>query len=147
IRRLQDFARDGIKFVTGPDALPVGHYTRVVLANLSRDPAFGSDYSARVLRNLVSEEENVRSIAAKVQLGEADAAFVSRPHVPPALPRPVPVLTIPDAANLTASYPIAALKNAPQPEDARAFIALVLSAEGQSILARWGFVSVSAGRP
>ena len=45
--------------------------------------------------------------------------------------RHVQVIDIPDAYNVLASYPIAMLKGAQNAEAARAFIALVLSSEGQ----------------
>jgi molybdate transport system substrate-binding protein len=41
-----------------------------------------------------------------------------------------------DAVN---SYPIAALTSSTRPAAARAFVAFVLSAEGQAVLAKWGF--------
>jgi DNA-binding PadR family transcriptional regulator len=42
-----------------------------------------------------------------------------------------------------AMYPIAALTSAPQPDLAAEFIAYVLSADGQSILKKWGFTLVN----
>ncbi|HEY6866991.1 MAG TPA: molybdate ABC transporter substrate-binding protein [Candidatus Eisenbacteria bacterium] len=142
IRRLQDLARRGIRLVIAADVVPVGHYARVVLANLARDPAFGDDFARRVLANVVSEEENVRAVVGRVQLGEADAGIVYRSDVTPSITRYVTQIEIPDSANVLASYPIAVLKDAPRPDDARAFVDLVLSAEGQRILARWGFIAV-----
>src|SRR5207247_7756162 len=72
IGRLQDLARRGVKLVLGAPAVPVGQYSREALRNLSRIDGFGADYARRVLANLVSEEENVKSVVGKVQLGEAD---------------------------------------------------------------------------
>jgi molybdate transport system substrate-binding protein len=140
IRRLQDLARGGIRFVTCPDAVPVGHYTRIVLGKLSHQPGFDADYWTRVIANIVSEEENVKSVAGKVQIGEADAGIVYRSDVTPSLTRYVRVLEIPEAANVMASYPIATLRSAARPEDAAAFVDLVQSPDGQRILARWGFI-------
>lgn len=140
IRRLQDLTKGGLKIVIGADAVPVGHYTRAVLANLSRTPGFPQDFANRVLANVVSEEENVKSIVGKVQLGEADAGVVYGSDVTPALSRYVRSIEIPEGANVVAAYPIAALKNAQQSDDARAFVALVLSDEGQRILQRWAFL-------
>jgi molybdate transport system substrate-binding protein len=144
IRRLQDLARGGVKLVLGADAVPVGHYSRTVLANLARDPSFGGDFATRVLGNLASEEENVKSVVGKVQLGEADAGIAYRSDVTPAVARFVRVLEIPERANVTASYPIAVLKSTPKVEDARAFVELVLSPSGQRILERWGLIPASA---
>ena len=87
IGKLQDLARHGIKLVIGAESVPVGHYSREVLANLSRSPAFGSDFARRALSNVVSEEENVKAVVSKVQLGEADAGIVYRSDVTMAVRR------------------------------------------------------------
>jgi iron(III) transport system substrate-binding protein len=41
---------------------------------------------------------------------------------------------------VTATYPLAVLETAQDPELARQFVAFVLSAEGQRILVRWGLL-------
>jgi len=135
IRRLRDLARPGVKLVLGAEAVPVGRYSREVLRKLAAAPGFGNDYARRVLANLVSEEENVKSVVAKVQLGEADAGIVYRSDVPRGA-RHVQVLEIPVDYNILASYPIAVLSRTGEPEAARAFVDLVLSPQGQEILAR-----------
>jgi molybdate transport system substrate-binding protein len=138
IGRLQDLARPGVKLVLGADAVPVGRYAREVLQNLSRATGFDPGYAKRALANLVSEEENVKSVVAKVQLGEADAGFCYRSDISPAVARFVRAIPIPDSANVVASYPIALVAGAAEPESAREFIALVLSPAGQQVLARRG---------
>jgi len=136
IKQLQDLARGGVKLVMGAAAVPVGEYSRLVLKNLSRTPGFRADFARRTLTNLVSEEENVKSVVAKVQLGEADAGIVYRSDVTPAVSRFVRVLEIPETANVLATYPIAVLKDSRDPAAAQAFMTLVLSPEGQRILER-----------
>jgi molybdate transport system substrate-binding protein len=133
-------ARSGIKLVLGADAVPVGRYSRVVLRNLSREPGFPPDFASRVLRNVVSEEENVKSVVGKVQLGEADAGMVYRSDVTSSVSRSVRVLEIPDHASVIASYPIAMVHAARDTASARSFVDLVLSSEGQGILERHGFL-------
>ena len=145
IGRLQDLARGGVKLVLGADAVPVGHYSRTVLEKLSHDPAFGAAFAARVARNVVSNEENVKSVVGKVQLGEADAGIVYRSDVTPAVARFVRVIEIPASANVVASYPIACVKSGGT-DAARAFVDLVLSREGQDVLARHGLLP-AAGTP
>ena len=140
IRRLQDLARGGVKLVLATDAVPAGRYSRTVLQNLSRDAAFGADFATRVLRNVVSEEENVKSVVGKVQLGEADAGLVFRSDVTPTVARFVQVIELPESANIIASYPIALLKDAKQPDAGAAFVTLVLSPAGQQILERRGLI-------
>lgn len=136
ITRLEDLARRGIKLVIGADAVPVGHYTREMLQKLGQQPGYPPGYARRVLANTVSEEENVRSVVNKVQLGEADAGVVYRSDVSPALVRYVRELPLPDAANVVASYPIAVLRGARDRAAAERFVALVLSQRGQAILAK-----------
>jgi molybdate transport system substrate-binding protein len=147
IQRLQDLARGGVKIVLGADVVPVGHYSRAVLHNLSRDPAFDSEFGGNVLRNVVSEEENVKSVVGKVQLGEADAGIVYRSDVLHGVARFVRVFEIPASANVTTSYPVSLVKDSREAEAGRAFVALVLSPEGQAILERNGLLRAAASQP
>ena len=144
IQALTDLARAGVKVVLAAQAVPVGEYSRECLHNLSHRPEFGDDFATRVLRNLVSEEENVKSVVGKVQLGEADAGVVYRSDVTPPVSRYVRVFDIPDSANVVASYPIAVLKASRRPQEAKAFVDLVLSESGQRTLERWGFLARSS---
>lgn len=144
IRRLQDLARPGIKLVLGAETVPVGMYAREALHNLTRVPGFTAEFPRLALANVVSEEENVKAVAGKVRLGEADAGIVYRSDVTSANARWLEVLEIPAAANVLAAYPIAALRG-PRETVARQFVRYVLSAEGQRILRRHGFVPVAAG--
>ena len=144
IMRPQDLARAGVKLVVCAEAVPAGRYSRDVLRNLAREAGFERDFAARTLKNVVSEEDNVRAVLAKVQLGEADAGIVYRSDVSAKLLRRMTVLAVPAAANVLAEYPIAVLKDARATEAARAFVDLVLSAEGQQILARHGFLPVGS---
>jgi len=145
IERLQDLARPGVKVVIGAQAVPVGAYSREALEKLGRTQGFPRDFARRVLANVVSEEENVKSVVGKVQLGEADAGLVYRSDVTRALARFVRVFEIPDSANVIASYPIAVVKDAPEPAAAQAFVALVLSPEGQGIVRRHGLIPAAEG--
>jgi molybdate transport system substrate-binding protein len=147
IGKLQDLARRGVKLVIGAEAVPAGRYGREVLQNLSKSPGFEASYARRVLANVVSEEENVRSVVGKVQLGEADAGMCYRSDVTPAVTRYVRVLTIPDDANVLAAYPIARVAAAPDSAAARDFIALVRSPRGQRALERHGLIPVGAVSP
>ncbi len=146
IRRLQDLARAGVKLVLGADAVPVGRYARLALRNLARDPALGADFAEHALRNVVSEEENVKSVVGKVQLGEADAGIVYRSDVTPGVAPDLEVIDVPADADVVASYPIARLKAGREPGAARAFVDLVLSSEGQQVLARHGFLPAAETR-
>jgi molybdate transport system substrate-binding protein len=143
IERLQDLAKPGIKLVLAVAAAPIGRYSREVLQNLARAPGFEADFQSRVLENVVSNEETVKGVVAKVQLGEADAGVVYRTDVNPEVARRVRIIDLPPELNVLASYPIAAVRGAADPAAGRAFVTFVLSPEGQAILRDHGFLPVS----
>jgi molybdate transport system substrate-binding protein len=60
------------------------------------------------------------------------------------MPDKVQVIEIPSSINVVAEYPIAALKTAPRPDLARAFVNLVLSKDGQKLLTAAGFETPQA---
>jgi molybdate transport system substrate-binding protein len=146
IRGLRDFGRRGIKLVLAGEAVPAGQYARAILRNLASRPEFGEDFARRTLANLVSEEENVRAVVTRVQLGEADAGFcyVSDALGPPA--RYLRTFPIPEEANVLAEYTIAVMKSAPKHDLAEAFVEKVFSPGGQRILAHYGFLPASSPR-
>jgi len=88
---LPDLARRGTKVVVAAEAVPAGKYSREALEKLSTAPGFPPEYARRVLANVVSQEENVKAVVAKVQLGEADAGLVYRSDVTPSVSRYVRV--------------------------------------------------------
>ncbi|GGL86846.1 molybdate ABC transporter substrate-binding protein [Deinococcus aerolatus] len=140
VQTLTDLSKPGVKLVIADRAVPVGDYTRRMLSAIDKSGAYGKNFSGQFLKNVVSEEPNVRQVALKVQLGEADAAVVYSSDVTPALRPGVRVITLPTRFNQSASYPIGTLRNAASPEAAQAFVNFVLSGEGQAILKKWGFL-------
>jgi molybdate transport system substrate-binding protein len=147
IGALPDLVRRGTKLVMAAEAVPAGKYSREALQKLAGAPGYPPEYDRRVLANVVSQEENVKSVVAKVQLGEADAGMVYRSDVTPAVARYVTVLDIPEAFNVTAEYPIAVAKSAQDPEAARWFVDLVRSDEGQRVLKQHGLIPATAADP
>jgi molybdate transport system substrate-binding protein len=89
---------------------------------------------------VVSHEENVKAVAAKIQLGEADAGIVFVTDVTPSLANDVRTIPIPDPFNPIASYPIALVKGG-NAQLGQAFIDYVLSDAGQAALRSAGFLS------
>jgi molybdate transport system substrate-binding protein len=143
---LQDLARSGIKLVLADEAVPAGHYARIIPANLGRASGFPANYAQHVLGNVVSNEDNVKGVVAKVQLGEADAGIVYVSDVTPAVAKQVTRIEIPDAANVIADYPVTVLRRSADPGAARAFVDLLLSPTGQAVLVRNGFLPARATR-
>jgi len=138
IKELKDLAKPGLKIVLAAPGVPVGGYALTALDKMNAD--FGATFSQTVLSNVVSQENNVKQVVAKIQLGEGDAGIVYSSDVTPDAAAKVTKIDIPDKYNVLATYPIAVLKAAPQADLAAKFMAYVLSADGQAILAKWGFI-------
>ncbi len=138
IRTVQDLAKPGVKFVTAQETVPVGRYTLQALDNYGKLPEYGADFRARVQRNIVSQEDNVKAIVQKVQLGEADAGVVYATDVQAARDR-LTVIEIADAQNIIATYPVAVIKDARQAALAQRFVDYLLANEGQTLLGTYGF--------
>lgn len=144
LNRLDDLGGRGVKLILAAEAVPAGRYSREMLGNLSRVPGVDPGWLPHVLANVVSYEENVKGVVAKVQLGEADAGIVYRSDVTPDVARFVSLLEIPRDQNVVASYPIAVVKGSVVPGLARRFIAFLRSAPGQRILGEHGFQPVGS---
>lgn len=138
LKKLEDLAKPGIKIVLAAEEVPVGKYARQALDLM--DAAFGAAFKDKVLANVVSNEDNVKQVVAKVLLGEADAGIV---YVSDVVAAPELRSTeIPPDLNVIAKYPIAPLLRSENAELAAKFIEYVLSAEGQAVLSKWGFAPV-----
>jgi molybdate transport system substrate-binding protein len=137
IATLGDLATPGIKLVLAAEEVPVGNYARQSLELMNG--RFGTDFQDSVLDNVVSNEDNVKQVVAKVQLGEADAGIVYKSDARAAAE--VKSIQIPDELNIIAEYPIAPLSSLTNADLARAFVQFVLSDEGQVVLEKWGFSS------
>jgi molybdate transport system substrate-binding protein len=147
IQFLADLARPGLKLILAGDQVPAGIYARQVLANLSTAAPYGPDFKEAVLRNLISNEDNVKQVVAKVQLGEADAGFVYRSDVTPDRVDQLQQIPIPDPFNVLATYMAGIPGATSQAGLAREFMDYLLGPEGQNILARWGFEPIGASEP
>jgi molybdate transport system substrate-binding protein len=141
IQALPDLARPGLQIVLAAKAVPVGQYALDFLDKASGDPAYGATFKAEVLNNVVSYEDNVKAVLAKVALGEADAGLVYTTDVAGSDAANVKRLYIPDALNTIATYPIAVVNDTPNSYWARGFVRYVLAEDGQLILSKYGFIT------
>jgi molybdenum ABC transporter, periplasmic molybdate-binding protein len=125
------------RIVVGAADVPVGSYTRQFLDRASM--RYGANFRQRVEQHVVSHELSVRQVLAKVGLNEADAGVVYRTDAM-AAPDRVQQVLIPTDMNVIAEYHIGLLKAAPHPTLAQAWLDLVRSHAGQSVLGRHGFM-------
>jgi len=153
LQTLADLAREDVRLVVAAPYVPAGSYTREMLERLASHDSQALDGQAldsqaldgqalvdAIFKNVVSEELNVRQVVSKVQLGEADAGVVYQSDV--RVFTDLAVIPIADAVNVTATYPIAVVRGANEGV-ARAFIDFVLAADGQQVLASYGFLPIS----
>lgn len=122
--------RDGIKLVVAAPSVPVGAYTRQILANLGL---------TSVLKNIVSQESDVKGVVGKVALGEADAGFVYTTDAKAAATR-LRAISLPARARPNVRYEIAVVKASRNRAAAQAFVRKVLGPTGRGVLSSSGFV-------
>jgi molybdate transport system substrate-binding protein len=140
VMAFSDLARPGLKLDLAAPKVPVGNYSRQALSKANAE--YGADFAERAMRNVVSEEENVKQVVTKVQLGEADAGIVYVSDVTPKVSHAVRLIPIPDTYNQIATYPIALTREVQNRAAAEFFINFVLSAEGQTVLKAHNFIPV-----
>ncbi|MFF8972560.1 molybdate ABC transporter substrate-binding protein [Streptomyces sp. NPDC014995] len=128
IASLQDLTRPGLKVVLCDRTVPCGAAAQKAL------DASGIELTP------VSYEQDVKGALTKVELKEADAAVVYRTDVHTAGDK-VEGVDFPESADAVNDYPITLLKDAPNAEAAKAFIALVRSTEGRRVLSEAGFLA------
>ena len=104
---LADLAEPGLALVLALPGVPVRNYTDQFVGLIEADPAYGVEFNAGFYANVVSEEDNVRRVAAKVALGEADAGIVYISDVTADIAGDLRKIPIADEYNVTAVYPIA----------------------------------------
>jgi molybdate transport system substrate-binding protein len=142
VQQLKDLAKPGLKLVIADKSVPVGNYALQVLDKLSADPAYGSGFKEAVLKNVVSQENNVKAVVSKISLGEGDVGIVYATDAQTAASK-VTTISIPDDMNVIALYPTAVIKGSSNPDLAAKWIVFVLSPQGQAILTQFGFVPPS----
>lgn len=127
IADLSDLARTGVKVVLCAPEVPCGAAAEKV------------EKAAGVSITPVSEEQSVTDVLGKVTSGEADAGLVYVTDVKGAGDA-VEGVPFPESADAVNTYPISVLSGAgDRATVAQAFVAFVLGAEGQEVLADAGF--------
>ncbi len=136
-----DLARPGIKVIAAGDTVPITKYANQLVANLATQPGYPADFVARYTANIVSREDNVATVVAKIELGEGDAGIV---YVTDAkTSTKVIAIAVPGAANVPATYGGVVVKASPNVAAAQAFLAWLAGPDGQAILAPFGFLPPS----
>jgi molybdate transport system substrate-binding protein len=129
INSLADLDKESVKLVIGAEGVPVGDYTRQVLEKAGE---------MQILDRVVSDEEDVKGVLAKVALGEADAGFVYATDAKAAGDK-VRSVVLPAQIQVPIRYPVAIVAETKREEEARSFVDLLLGDKGRQTLKDAGF--------
>lgn len=132
-----DLARPGVKIVAAGDAVPITRYADELVANLAALDGYPAGFVDAYRANVVSREDDVKAVVAKIELGEGDAAIV---YETDALASDgLATIDVPSAADVAASYAGVAIEASTHPAEAAAFLDWLTGSEGQAILVSHGF--------
>ncbi len=140
IQELKDLAKAGVKLDLADKSVPVGQYSLDFLDKAAKNAAFDPSFRDNTLKNVISYEDSVKSVVAKVTLGEVDAGIVYTTDLNADSAAKVSQLAIPDALNTIASYPVAPIADSKNAALAADFVTLLTSPDGQAVMAKYGFL-------
>ncbi len=146
ITSLRDLATKPAKLVIGVPNVPIGIYTREILANA--DTQYGATFDKQVLSHVVSTETDVKQVAHKIALGEADAGIVYRTDITADLANQVTIIPIPAAFQVIATNYAGVATHAPHQAQAKQLLDYLLGPGGQAAFAEFNYLPLTApGRP
>jgi molybdate transport system substrate-binding protein len=136
INDIYDLTKPGVSIDIANPSVPVGGYTQTILKNMN--------LTSRIMANVVSQEDDVRSVLTKIALGQVDAGFVYATDAK-TVPGQVKVLKVPAWAQPKVTYALAVVTKSQNQAAAQAFVKEVLSRSGQAKLQAFGFLPLPFG--
>ena len=134
-----DLARPGLRIVAASEKVPVTVYATELIERLGVLPGYPAGFAAAYEGNIVSREDNVRSVVTKVELGEGDAGVVYETDA--VASDGLRVIEIPPEAAVTATYGGVVIAASSDVDAAAAFLGWLAGPDGQAALAGFGFVA------
>jgi molybdate transport system substrate-binding protein len=131
ITSIYDLKRPGVRVLIGTPTVPIGSYTRQILRNFGLLTA--------ITPQVVSQERDVATIAAKLELGAADAGFVYVTDALAAGPS-LKALQLPTWAQPPVKYEGCVVTASPNQTDAAAFLKSLTSKPVQAKFTAAGFL-------
>jgi molybdate transport system substrate-binding protein len=133
-----DFARSGVKIIAAGDDVPITKYAVQAVGLLAKLPGYPAGFAAGYAANVVSREDNVKAVIAKIELGEGDAGIV---YVTDArASTKVKSIDIPPEGNVPATYAGVVINASKNLAAAHAFLDWMTGSEAQLILTQLGFI-------
>jgi molybdate transport system substrate-binding protein len=138
IKSIYDLTKPGILIDEAASSVPVGSYTLQVLNQMGINSA--------VQANVVSKETSDANVVAKVALGQVDAGFVYLSDYV-IDPTHLTLIKVPAWAQPKITYAMAIVTKSPNQAAAEAWMSKVLSAAGQAVFVKNGFLPLTAPVP
>ncbi len=133
VKSVADVEKPGVTVAIGSASVPIGAYTRKVLAKL------GPGLSAKVMANVRTEEPDVTGIVGKLTEGAVDAGFTYLTDVKAAAGK-LQAIALPASLQPVVAYGVAVVKGAAHPGQAQQFISGLLNGQGRADLLQAGFL-------
>jgi molybdate transport system substrate-binding protein len=138
IKSIYDLTKPGIKVDEAASSVPVGSYTVQVLNQMGLNSA--------VQANVVSQETSDANVVSKVALGQVDAGFVYLSDYV-INPSALTLISVPAWAQPKITYSMCVITKSPNQAAANAWVAKVLSASGQAVFVKDGFLPLTSPVP
>lgn len=132
ITSIDDLTAGGVTIAIGSRSVPIGSYTRKVLARL------GAADRRAILANVGSEEPDVGGISAKLIQGAVDAGFLYITDVRATNGR-LKAIELPARLRPSVAYGVAIVRGTTEREAAEDFVDGLLDGDGAAALAAAGF--------
>jgi molybdate transport system substrate-binding protein len=139
IRSPQDLALPGVKVVAAGDQVPISKYVEQAVALLAREPGYPPDFAAAYAANIVSREDDVEAVKAKIALGEGDAAFVYKTDA--IATSEVGSFDLPHAADVAAYDAGVVIRGSRHLAAAGSFLLWLAGPDGVAVLGEFGFLA------
>jgi molybdate transport system substrate-binding protein len=134
-----DLAGPGVRIIAAGDHVPITRYATQVVNLLARQRGYPTNFAAAYAANVVTKEDNVSAVVAKIELGEGDAAVVYATDA--AASSAARTIEIPAASNVTTVYAGVVVKASDDVAAAHEFLDWTTGPEAQRILADLGFTT------
>jgi molybdate transport system substrate-binding protein len=133
-----DLARAGIKIVAAGEDVPITTYAEQLVDNLGALPGYPAGFSQAYAANVITREQNVKAVTAKIELGEGDAAIVYVTDA--ATSKGVATIDVPEGVNVPATYAAVVVAASTRHGQAHAFLDWLVGPSGVAVMARFGFL-------
>jgi molybdate transport system substrate-binding protein len=133
IQSVYDLEKPGVRVIFGTPTVPIGVYTRQILRNLGLLNA--------ITPQVVSQEKDVATIAAKLKLGAGDAGFVYQSDAI-AAGTSLTTIPVPSWAQPPVKYEGCVVSSSPNAAAAAAYLTNLNTASAQATFKADGFLQV-----